>query len=251
MACASSSAFDHWSLAIRSQSLWWSRSVLSFAFSSNNASMRVAIASISFSVWYSAVACSISCEVKWVQYMSYLLWLMTQCATNAGYDVGVISECSKCDMWLEVIVKCQPLRAIGSQLGWEIAMLGNTNVNNVPRQCFTEKNGSHFVKLVGSEVLVSHWFIRIGTKWKMTDLISSQLESVAIKGLERNRGWRYNYFGGHMFWAFLAYTSYRNMLTGNYLCHLFGVNNDYVDRAWPVEDFNAFRGSLYCPWFVK
>jgi hypothetical protein len=81
---------------------------------------------------------------------------MTQCATNAVYDVGVISECSKCDMWLEVIVKCQPLPAIGCQLGYKVAMLVSANVNNVPRKCFTEKNGSHFVKLVGSGVLVSH-----------------------------------------------------------------------------------------------
>jgi hypothetical protein len=83
----------------------------------------------------------------------------------------------------------------------------------------------------------------------MTNLISSQLESVAIKGLERNRGWRYNYFGGHMLRAFLAMCTYGTLLTENYLCHLFDVNNDYVDRAWPVEDFNAFRGSLYCPCF--
>jgi hypothetical protein len=83
----------------------------------------------------------------------------------------------------------------------------------------------------------------------MTNLISSQLESVAIKGLERNRGWRYNYFGGHMLRAFLAMCTYGTLLTENYLCHLFDVNNDYVDRAWPVEDLKAFRGSLYCPCF--
>lgn len=83
----------------------------------------------------------------------------------------------------------------------------------------------------------------------MTDLISNQLETFAIKGLERNRGYRLKYFRGHMLRAFLAYAYYGSMLTGNYLCHLFDVNNDYVDRAWPVEDFNAFRGSLYCPCF--
>ena len=73
---------------------------------------------------------------------------------------------------------------------------------------------------------------------KKGNLIHDHSESVAIKGLERNRGWRYNYFGGHMLRAFLAMCTYGTLLTGNYLCHPFGVNNDYVVVAWAVGHFS-------------
>ena len=38
--------------------------------------------------------------------------------------------------------------------------------------------------------------------------------------------------------AFLAMCTYGTLLTGNYLCHLFGVNNDYVVVAWAVGHFS-------------
>jgi hypothetical protein len=49
---------------------------------------------------------------------------------------------------------------------------------------------------------------------KKGNLIHDHSESVAIKGLERNRGYRINYFRGHMLRAFLEMCTYSTLLTG-------------------------------------
>jgi len=49
---------------------------------------------------------------------------------------------------------------------------------------------------------------------KKGNLIHDHSESVAMKGLERNRGYRLKYFRGHMLRAFLAYAYHGSMLTG-------------------------------------
>jgi len=49
---------------------------------------------------------------------------------------------------------------------------------------------------------------------KKGNLIHDHPESVGMKGLERNLGYRLKYFRGHMLRAFLAYAYYGSMLTG-------------------------------------